>query len=275
MVKMKRIIIGIIAISFAMFLLVPNLSHGENQSVFDEAYLFSGDEIQQLEQKATTLENDYNMDIVIVTTDDALGKSSREFADDYFDYGGFGTGTQRDGILFLLDMDNREAYISTSGIGIRYLTDKRIESILDDVFDGGLSDGDYFGASLGFLKGTKYYLEQGIPSDQYNEPEGRPKNKITLMDFIISLIGGSTTGGVFYAGSKSRYKTKKQYNPYSYKSNSFVEMGTRENRLIDSYVTNRIIPTSTNNNNPSSTSGRSSTHTSSSGRTHGGGGRKF
>ena len=74
-------------------------------------------------------------------------------------------------------MDNREAYISTSGIAIRYLTDLRLDKILDRVFDEGLLDGDYYGAAMGFLKGTRTYLEAGIPSDQYNEPEKVVKPK--------------------------------------------------------------------------------------------------
>lgn len=276
MVNIKRGIISFVVLSFIILLLAPSISIGQNASVFDEANLFTQNEISKLEDQARDISNEYNIDIVIVTTEDTMGKSSREYADDYFDNGGFGIGPDLDGILFLIDMDNREAYISTSGIGIRYLTDKRIESVLDDVFDNGLSGGDFYGAALGFLKGTNAYLKKGIPSDQYNEPEGaKPKNKLTMIDFVISLLGGSTTGGLFYLRSKSNYKTKRQYNPYSYKSNSFVEMATRENKLINSYVTHRIIPTNNNNNRPNSTSGRSSTHTSSSGRTHGGGGRKF
>lgn len=275
MVNIKRTITITLILLFVILLVCPSVSIAQNQAIFDEANLFTQSEINKLEDQAINLSSDYNIDIVIVTTDDSMGKSSRAFADDFFDYGGFGQGTDKDGILFLIDMDNREAYISTSGIGTRYLTDNRIESVLDSVFDNGLSSGDYYGAALGFLKETKLYLEEGIPSDQYNEPEAdRPKNRLTIMDFIISLLGGSITGGVFYFRSKSNYKTKKQYNPYSYRSNSFVEMGTMENKLINSYVTHRIIPSNTYNN-PTSTSGRSSTHRSSSGRTHGGGGRKF
>ena len=158
------------------------------------------------------------MDIVIVTTNDAAGKTSREYADDFFDYGGFGVGPDYDGILFLIDMDNREAYISTSGIAIRYLTDLRLDKILDRVFDEGLLDGDYYGAAMGFLKGTRTYLEAGIPSDQYNEPEKvvKPK-KITVIDVIIGLVGGLIASGSFYFGTKARYKTPRTYNQYFYK----------------------------------------------------------
>ena len=36
--------------------------------------------------------NNTSMDIVIVTTDDAEGKSSLAYADDFFDYNGYGVG---------------------------------------------------------------------------------------------------------------------------------------------------------------------------------------
>ena len=40
-----------------------------------------------------------------------------------------------DGLALLIDMDNREITVSTSGIAIRYLTDERIENILDAGYD--------------------------------------------------------------------------------------------------------------------------------------------
>ncbi len=243
--------------------------------VFDDAGLFTQEERLALEEEANNLSSEYNMDIVIVTTNDAAGKTSREYADDFFDYGGFGVGPDYDGILFLIDMDNREAYISTSGIAIRYLTDLRLDKILDRVFDEGLLDGDYYGAAMGFLKGTRTYLEAGIPSDQYNEPEKvvKPK-KITVIDVIIGLVGGLIASGSFYFGTKARYKTPRTYNQYFYKNNSIVNLSPTTDRLIYSHVTHRVIPKPSNTSSRSN-SGRSTVHRSSSGRTHGGRGRKF
>lgn len=257
-----------------ILILIPNIVFSAKNLVFDDAGLLTIDEINQLDNEANRLSDKYNMDIVIVTTNDTQGKSSREFADDYFDYGGFGRGSDYDGILFLLDMDNREAYISTTGIGIRYLTDQRIESVLDSVFDGGLSSGNYYGAISGFLERTEFYLEQGIPSDQFNYPEDPVPNTLTSGEVFLSIIAGVTAGGIFYFVNKSRYKTRRQPVSYSYRANSIVNFSIKDDKLINTYVTHRIIP---RNNNPSggSSSGRSTTHRSSSGRTHGGGGRKF
>lgn len=253
----------------------PQIVNANKTLVFDDAGLFNLDQIQQLDLDANSLSEEYGLDIVIVTTDNTGGKSSREYADDFYDNGGFGTGYGLDGILFLIDTDNREAYISTSGDGIRYLTDERIERVLDNVFDSGLSNGDYYGAALGFLKGTRTYLERGIPSDQYNEPEPIPKKRITLRKTIFSIIAGIVTSSIFFITTKTSYKMKKSPSYFAYKNNSIVNFHTNDNRLVNTFVTHRIIPKPTNNSNSGSSSGRSSTHTSSSGKTHGGGGRKF
>lgn len=123
----------IILIILIVSLLVPWTVFAQKTLVVDEANLMSPDQVLDLNDRANALSQEFNMDIVIVTTDDTGGKSSREFADDYFDYNGYGVGPNYDGILFLIDMDNRETYISTTGQGIRYLTDVRIEAVLDRV----------------------------------------------------------------------------------------------------------------------------------------------
>jgi uncharacterized protein len=265
-------------LAFILFILILITSSinvwAAEQLVYDEASLLTKSEIEEIEAEASALSESHNMDIVIVTTEDAQGKSSRAYADDFFDYGGFGVGPDYDGILFLIDMDNREAYISTSGKGIKYLTDERIERVLDEVFDSGLSDGDYYGAVRGFLSGTQRYLEAGIPDNQYIYEE-RVKS-ISSIDVIIALGGGIIAGALFYISVKARYAMRNPGNSFSYKTNSIVNMANTEDRLIDTFVTHRIIPKPTNNNRPGGGGGgRSTVHRSSSGRSHGGGGRKF
>ncbi len=91
------IILAILSLIFAF----SSPSFGEKILVFDEANLLLEDEEESLNLKANNLSDKYNMDIVIVTTNDTMGgKSSRDFADDYFDYGGFGVGEDYSGILF-------------------------------------------------------------------------------------------------------------------------------------------------------------------------------
>ena len=88
--------------------------------VFDDAKLFSTDEITQLNDKIAALISELNQDFVIVTTNDAQGATAQEYADDYYDEHGFGIGANKTGVLFLIDMDNREVYISTCDICISF-----------------------------------------------------------------------------------------------------------------------------------------------------------
>jgi uncharacterized protein len=139
-------------------------------SVIDDAKLFSTLQISQIDQKVKALGNQFAMDIVILTTNDTGGKSSRDYADDFYDYYNYGKGPNKDGMVFLLDYDNRQAYISTSGSSIRYLTDERIQRILDQVINGNLSKGDNLGAVYSFISATSGFLEAGIPSGGSNMP---------------------------------------------------------------------------------------------------------
>ncbi len=252
------------------------IANAQKSMVVDDASLFSASQITDIEDKVLKLSDEYNMDIVVVTTLFTDGKSSTEYADDYFDYQGYGRGEDYSGILFLIDMDNREVAISTSGQGIRYLTDARIENILDVVFDSGLTREDFYSATLGFVDATSYYLSQGIPSDQYTvEGEYKPKNRITLVDMLISLAGSLGLGGLFQGTVRSQYKFKNPGNPFSYKANGIVNIASQNDRLIDTNVTTRIIPRTPPPGSGSGGGGRSTVHRGSSGRMHGGGSRKF
>ena len=267
-----KLISIILILVFAMAISIP--VYADKELVADQAGLFTGEEAESLRQAAGTLGGKYSMDIVIVTTSNTEGKSSREYADDYFDYNGYGIGGERDGILFLIDYDNREAYISTSGNGIRYLTDERIERILDEVFNNGLTDGDNFGAANAFLKATESCLAAGIPENQYSEPEP-VANTLSAAEAVAGAAVSGLFGFVIFSATKNRYKGKPRPDIFEYRKNSFVNMGIAEDNLINTYVTTRIIPKAPPPSSSSGSSGRSTTHRSSSGRSHGGGGRKF
>ena len=100
--------------------------------VYDDAGLLTETQIEELNTQITAMKEKTGWDIFAVTTSDAQGKSAMAYADDFYD----GLTTEdSDGILVLIDMDNREIYLSTCGKAIRYLTDSRIDSILDDGFD--------------------------------------------------------------------------------------------------------------------------------------------
>ena len=85
---------------------LPSVFAAGDQRVYDQAGLFTQAEVQELEESVAEHRKSTQMDIVIVTTDDAQGKTSQAYADDFYDYNGFGEGSDNTGVLLLIDMDN-------------------------------------------------------------------------------------------------------------------------------------------------------------------------
>ena len=163
---MKRFRILIVAFCLCCGLIsVINVS-AEEIHVYDHADLLTVQEEEYLENLATERAEQWDMNFLMVTTDDADGKSTMEYADDFYD-AQFPDDSEEDGILYLIDMDNREIYLSTSGLAIRYLTDNRVDYILDEAFSY-VADDDYYGTFVSFMEETEEYLLEGIPENQYN-----------------------------------------------------------------------------------------------------------
>ena len=57
------------------------------------------------------------------------GKTATEYADDAFDYDGYGLGEDKAGILFLVDMGDRNWATSTHGYAITAFTDAGLSYI--------------------------------------------------------------------------------------------------------------------------------------------------
>lgn len=266
----------LLACAASLLLLIGLPVSAQEEHVIDLAQVFSENEVQTLTEQARRLGEAYAMDIVIVTTLDAAGKSSRAYADDFYDERGYGVGIDLSGILFLVDYDNREAYISTAGTAIRYLTDERIESVLDAVIDGGLADDNPYGAAMAFLTATEGYLQAGIPSDQQTVDE--QANRLTAAEGLTGLGFSAISFLFFFLTTKRRYRGKDQQAVFEFRRNSIANLGIVQDQLVKSYVTSRIRPTQTVSRTGSrsgSGGSRSTVHRSSGGRTHGGGGRRF
>lgn len=226
--------------------------------VYDDADLFTDAEEESLRERAQRIARDRKTDVVVVTTWSTFGVTSMEYADDFFDYGGFGYGYDRDGILFLIDMENRIAWISTSGRAIKVFYDKRIDKILDKV-EGHLRADRFYEAANVFLDKTEYYLSSGFEKSARHIP----------VYLAISFAVAAISVGVMAAHNRGRKTVK---------ADTYLDPGSlrmRDNRdvLIRKAVTRTVISSSGGSSRGSGT--RSSTHTSRSGRTHGGGGRSF
>lgn len=120
----------------------------------DKAHMLSEDEIDQIFETAKSNAEEKDETIIVVTTSDSFGKTSMEFADDYYDdvvydesYGKVCT----DGYLILINMAERKCYISTSGEVIKKYTDEKLNENLDMVYPY-LAEGDYETAIINLIE---------------------------------------------------------------------------------------------------------------------------
>lgn len=244
--------------------------------VVDGAGLFTEEQIVTLQQTAQYVSLYTSIQTVIVTTNDTGGRTATAYADDFFDYNGYGYGADRDGILMLIDMDNREVAISTSGIAIRYFTDARLESMLDTIFVY-MPDQNYFNAATVFLDDVEHWYNRGIPEDQYNF-----QRTITAGEWAFAGFGALAAGLSFFLITRRRYRFGAKKSGFNMLSNTRLNLAAQQDSLVNRTVTHRRIPRNDGGGGGSfggggggGFSGRSTTHTSSSGRTHGGASRKF
>lgn len=259
--------------------------------LFDEAGLMTSEEAGDLEEQIARCRKKTGMDVAVVTAYNDGSHTAREYADDFYDQNGLGTGRKASGVLFLIYMDSPgsyggESYVSTTGNMIRILTDQRIERIQDDVADS-LGNLDYAGAAAEFLKDVEYYVDRGIQRGQYNYDTETGEISIYrsirwyegMFAFLVSAgVAGSVCLGVKRQYSMEQTERERANSLLAYRAEAKFAFGDSGDNLIRKFVTSAPIPRPTQNHSSGGSgrsSGRSSTHRSSSGRSHGGGGRRF
>lgn len=244
-----------------LMLLLPAAALAETQ-VVDDAMILTAEEEERITKIIDTIEARAEVDIVVLTTRDTPVDNTydmryaRDFADDYFDYNGYGRGTERSGMLFLVDMHNRIMWLSTSGSMIQAISDDEVDAILDAAYNA-VSNGDYASGIVAGMKRTARCL--------YNWLSG--------IDLLIAAAGGAAVAAVILLSVKGSYNLKGSTYAYALQQNSDFTMTRDDEAYLRQTVTRMARSTGSSGSGGGHSGG--SSHRSSSGRSHGGGGRRF
>lgn len=239
---MKKLMIFVLV----CLLVLPVWADGSR--LVDNAQLLTEYEQLVLEERLDRASEQYDVDIVVVTVYGLGGKSARTFADDFFDYGGYGY----DGVLLLVDMESRQWYISTTGSCIDAIKNTTVDQIGDAMLPE-LSAGDYAGAFDTFVSQCEYYLEYG---DEAGQPSAASRFFVCLLvGFVIALIAVMVM--------KGQLKSVRQKNAGAYQKAGSLHL----TQAYELFLYRNVHRTEKPKNNGS--------HTGSSGRSHGGGGGRF
>ncbi len=269
----KKIIALVFALVLCLCTAAPALAVqdgflNENVRVQDSAELLTESEESTLAAKLDEIRIRQKVDVVVVTTKTLNGQTPQAYADDYFDYNGFGYGENRDGVLLLISIEESDWYISTHGYAITAFTGAGIKYIGEQM-QGELSNGDFSGAFDTFAGLSDEFITQAKEGNPY-DTSNMPKEPLSLIWIPISIAIGVVLALIIVGCMKGKLKTVRSQAA----ANSYIKEGSLN--ITDSqdlFLYNNVTRTAKPKDN--SSGGGSSTHTSSSGSTHGGGGGKF
>ncbi len=271
---MKKIIIPLILI-FSLLLFSVNVS-AKMPNVVDNADVLNTHEENLLTEKISQIQDNYKFEVVIVTTEDLQGKSTQDYADDFYDENGYGLDSEYSGALLLIDMGTSSWYVSTTGFGMDAIDQGGFYYIEQDMLPY-LSQRDFYSAFDTYISICQELLEYEIngyevPLEKYEETYNYYNNsvEVTTADIIlISVIIGIIVAFISVLVMKSKLKTvKSKVNAADYVRQGSLNL----THSSEHFLYRNVTRTKRQSNNSSSGGG---THVSSSGRTHGGGGGRF
>lgn len=257
---MKKITLILFVLIISCTALLPCYAQETLPLVIDRADLLTDGEESALAAKLAAISDRLDCDVVVLT-EESIDTDAQSYADDYFDYNGYGRGTARDGILLLVSMEPRYWHVSGSGIcNSRYVSTPQLEYISENIADD-LQDGDYAGCFDTFAKRCDKIITAARSGKVYKEPFN------FVMSLVISLVIGFIVAFIVTGVMKGKLKSVAAKR----EANSYLKPGSLNvTEARDMFLYRQIAVTPKPTENKSSGS-----HTSSSGRSHSGVGGKF
>ena len=259
-------------------LLTPALA-GDAPLLVDDAGLLSSGDADTLTGILERASDSCDMDVVVVTVDSVWPQTTEEYADDYFDYNGYGRGDTNSGILLLLAMEEREWHITTTGAAIYIFSDSDID-LIGECMSNDLSAGNYMDAFTIFADmcestvadydGNGYAVDEN-GNRTYDDGTGHGVTHSNLpIRLVISLVIGLLLSMIPMGILKKQIRNVAQAKlAQNYLRADSLNLTVSRDDFIRETVTRTARP------KESSGGGGSSTHVGSSGSSHGGGGGHF
>lgn len=266
--KKRILILTVCVVCFLSLFSISAFAETSNPRLVDNAGLLSEDEYETVLEKLDTTSENLNFDIVVVTTDSVGSKTVTEYADDFYDYNGYGYGSDRDGAVLLISMEDRSWWISACGEGKYSLSKSKCDSIGEDIIEY-LSEGDYENAFIEFADCCGRYVvnyRNGDADTDYSYG----KEPLSILAIPVSLVIGFIIAFIVVAVMKGKLKSVK----FQTAADNYVKEGSMNiTESRDLFLYRTVSRVAKPKNDDSSSDG--GFHSSSSGTSHGGSGGHF
>lgn len=163
---MKRLF-SLFLVMMLCLTLATGVSAAQMPRLVDEADLLSDAQELDLLERLDRVSEELQADVVIVTMESTGGYGADWAVEAVYDSYGYGFGPDRDGVVLLLAMAERDYRILTNGLAAEAITMGEIDEISEHIVDE-LSAGEYMEAFMEFVSLCKYEIEgerNGFPFD--------------------------------------------------------------------------------------------------------------
>jgi uncharacterized protein len=234
------------------------------ERVIDNANILSSQEKENLKSKISSIASMYDFDLVIVIENN-ISASPMNYADDFFDYNGYGLGQDRDGCLFLLVTGSRDYWFSTSGKGEKIYTSTAINKLKSDVVKL-LKSNSYYEAFQAFLHDSEEFLN-------LDKRWGRSYNFFYRWNYVSVFIAWLASLLIGFIVVQSWKKKMNTALPQTQAAAYVVPGSLAFNVKTETFLYSIVNKSARGDDN--SRGGGGGSHTGSSGRSHGGGGGHY
>lgn len=163
---MKKMFSILLALLLCMALAAPVLA-ADAPRLVDDAGLLTSSQERSICSKLDEISEQYQVDVVIVTVDSTGSYGPDRFTKAFYEEYDYGYGPDRDGVILLVAMDERDYRILSNGFAAQAISRSEIYEIGDRI-QPDLSDGDYADAFRKFADACVYEIDgelNGFPFD--------------------------------------------------------------------------------------------------------------
>ena len=186
----KRIITILLALTILLCLSVSVFAESQLWNITDDAGLLSDEEYTQLESYAESVSETYGVGVYVITIDnyedyyDSPYETAWQFYHEYT----LGEGEDRDGIILLLSMDNRQFANFVYGPKADYAFDEHGVLELNDWYLDDFRNDDWAGGLNHFVAGCEDFLAKAAAGEPVRRSTTGPILLITLGSMVFALI---------------------------------------------------------------------------------------
>ncbi len=237
-----------------------------NLPVYDGAGVLSDYSYNQLSNSLEITRVKHGIDVAFVTTSYLVSGDAQSSADDIYDYADYGYGSNKEGILFYVCVEERVYALSTYGENTFGIFNDDALIYIEEQFMPYLTNSDFEGAAKAYADACDELLQLAAEGKTFKP---RKSAGSVILTYAIALGIAFLIAFVLTKSKLSQMKTavaRKEANDYVKKDSMNITFAR------DLFLYSNIIRTP----RPKESSGSSTTkHTSSSGRSHGGRSGRF